>query len=1082
MPGHEPESPPTADKFVGRAPELGLLTESVVEDRARQARVVCVSGPAGIGKTRLIREFETRVGDQVNVIWTRCWNGPGTPSLWPWSQVLDRFPDTESSASVTPIRDRFQQFEAMSRRLLSGIGETPTVVVVDDIHWADAATLEFIRFCARLPDTSTLSIVLTYRQPDVIANQLTEAVADIEREAKIVRLGGLDAGEVLDLARSVGNNHLTSSEAEALTAKTVGNPFFVRELLRLIPAGELMSDDAIWRNLVGAVDGAGVRMAVEGHAALVDQTDRRVLEAAAIQGEVFDAEVVAEVLGRSLTEIEQALGRARAVGLVTRSPGQWSFEHALIGDVLGATLSAAASGELHRATGEAILSLYDASHGPLAEAAARHLAASWPAVRPMRLVEIASIAAGEAAAHLAWEEQSDHLAAVVTALSAADGDQRPALVDALVQRCTAEKRARRLAIAKELADQAVGLARSLENPVPLAAAAFAYPPDIEGIEIDDIFDPDQGSVRTEAIERLGSDNAVWKCRLQAVLAQSLYWDNSRGHRARSFEATRQRRDELTTEALASARLLDDDESLAIALNARLFANYGPDQSREEWSQLSEELIEVSERLDNPLYGLAGRYCRISELLDTGQIERANEEVDVFHAIALHVGSRIDAWTAVKWRSNLALLGGELDEADRLTMEAFELGSQFMPEEAAFDYVASMSGPGQFLRCSLAEHLPLFQQNTAESENIPAWRVGIAFIAAEADRFDIAQPELSAIVANDLAMLPRDLNFLGSLVPAAFTASRLGDGAAGATIERALRPWSGRLAMHGPGYTSYGSFDVAIGECLHAQGRHAESVAFYERGIEQCAAVGSPYGGFGRLQLGRVLIHLDPDRSRRELDTAIVELNGWGLTAMADRCRAAIEALETTLMVQFGADGDRWVLVRDGERHQLAPIKGFIALRALVEQPFHDVHALEIAALIEGRSNAVVSTGSDPLLDGEAERRFRSRLVEIRADLDRADRSGDTAWSAELSDEESALLDALADAAGFHGRPNRGSTDADRARVNITKHVKRAIDRIAAVDADLGAHLATSVSTGSFLRYAPRGTPMRWSRAILPQSE
>ncbi|GJM38034.1 MAG: hypothetical protein DHS20C19_14010 [Acidimicrobiales bacterium] len=145
------------------------------------------------------------------------------------------------------------------------------------------------------------------------------------------------------------------------------------------------------------------------------------------------------------------------------------------------------------------------------------------------------------------------------------------------------------------------------------------------------------------------------------------------------------------------------------------------------------------------------------------------------------------------------------------------------------------------------------------------------------------------------------------------------------------------------------------------------------------------------------------------------------------------------------------------------------------RPETERHALELAATIEGRPGAMIDPGgADPLLDDDARTAYAARLRTIKDELDEADRRGDAAASTALATEEAAIEAELAAATGLGGRTRRATTDADRARVNVTKHLKRAIARIGDVDPELGNHLAECVDTGMCARYRSAGTRIRWN--------
>jgi hypothetical protein len=115
-----------------------------------------------------------------------------------------------------------------------------------------------------------------------------------------------------------------------------------------------------------------------------------------------------------------------------------------------------------------------------------------------------------------------------------------------------------------------------------------------------------------------------------------------------------------------------------------------------------------------------------------------------------------------------------------------------------------------------------------------------------------------------------------------------------------------------------------------------------------------------------------------------------------------------------------------------------------------------------------------LLDPAARDAYRRRIRELDSELAAADRSGNVAAAERAEDERQALVDALRQATGLAGRPRRAAADAERARVNVTRTLRAAIERITAAAPIAGAHLQASIRTGTACRYQPTGGgPARW---------
>lgn len=1047
--------------FVGRISELQEVTAALALDSVpRSVPTVVVVGPAGIGKTRLVEELGGRAaGMGADVHWARCWNGPGTPALWPWNQLL-------SQLALPPVdtgrgSDRFAAYIASIDAARDAADGRAVVLVVDDVQWADAATLELLHLLARDASPGGLALVVTLREPEAIGAEATDRLVALEREATTVRLGGLPLDDVRRLAHELGALP-DGMSVDELHRRTGGNPFFVGELVR---------------SRRGDVHGAlppGIRAAVGHHLDLVAAPVRRLLGAAAVQGRVFEPAVLATAAGLDPLEVEAHLRTARDVGLAAPvDAATWEFHHALIGEYLVGELTPHDLAGHHLRTADAIADVHGHDTPWWAGAIATHLLAAGSLCASERLLEAARTAARSAARQLAWEDQSRYLAHAVEAARATSASPE-VLVELLVERCEAEKQLRRLDVAHDLAAEAVTIARGLADPRPLARVALAFPPDVDAIEIDDISDPDQRPVRDEALAALGDADPKLRARLQAALALSLYWETPTGDRAESHRLSAARRDELTADALASARRLGDDRTLAIALNARIYANWGP-AARADRPALAEELINVASRLGDADLALSGRVWRVVELLEQGRLHDADRYIGAFERDARQIRSRLHLWTVARWRANRAVMDGRLDAAEQLAETALTLGCEIMPAEVAFHFYATTTGPIHYLRATLGDVLGYLRDTAAESPNVPAWQVGVAVAAANVGDLDLARRHIEPVVAGDFAALPRDLNFVPTMRLVANVAYLLDDATLGAAAYAELVPYSGRLAIHGTGYASYGAIDLALGEAAAAMGDTARARAHFEAARDQLRPTGSPYVHIAELFLGRLLAMSDPDAGRRYLVMARDGFAGAGLPSRVGEAAAALDELDARRRVDLVATGGHWQLRRHGAPAvELPPLKGFRALAELVIRPGEAVPALDLAAVLEGRAPGPRAVpASEPLLDGRAIREFQRRATELRVQLDRADAAGDPERSARLADELAAVAAALDEGRGFGGRRATMRSDADRARVNVTKHIRRTIARLAEHDAALADHLAEAVTTGAECSYSPGRSRYIW---------
>src|SRR5215207_8418442 len=285
-----PPAPATA--FVGRATEFDTLRSALDAAMAGQGRLVLVSGEPGIGKTRLAQELSIEAqGRGCLVLWGRCWEGEGAPAFWPWVEALGAYarsldpqtlrsrlgdaapdlaqlvppiksvlPDLSAPAPAEPEQARFRLFGGVAA-LLTGVAATrPLLLVLDDLHWADASSLLLLQFLARELRTAALLVLGTYPDTDLDrTHPLDAALASLRRQPACERLAlpGLSVDEVGALLETRAGHPLDDALralAAALHTETEGNPFFITETLRhLRETGGLAQADGRLAVTVGSV-------------------------------------------------------------------------------------------------------------------------------------------------------------------------------------------------------------------------------------------------------------------------------------------------------------------------------------------------------------------------------------------------------------------------------------------------------------------------------------------------------------------------------------------------------------------------------------------------------------------------------------------------------------------------------------------------------------------------------------------------------------------------------------------------------------------------------------------------------------
>ncbi len=357
------------DHFVGRDEELVALTDCLERASEGRSMLVAIGGEAGIGKSRLVREFRARIEARAEKIVTgRCLETIKAPFL-PFIQIfreLELDPGFDLGKFEEPAaRGRAQREQHVARlqqlahALLRAAAPKPHVLVIEDLHWADAATLELLEHLALSGGQGRLLVIVTVRTDGINRGGTLARVLSRLRAAGLifVSLSTLKAPEITALLRGTAPR-LPRAVIERIKALSEGNPLFAEELLR----AALDGDDALSHPAYSSI-----RAMVIDRLYKLPEDDQQIIACASVVGRFFNVRFVAALANIELERCIAALRRARNLQLIREVPEHASrdvlaFRHAIFAEIIHDELLGVEARHLHMRLAEHLEREDDAKH------------------------------------------------------------------------------------------------------------------------------------------------------------------------------------------------------------------------------------------------------------------------------------------------------------------------------------------------------------------------------------------------------------------------------------------------------------------------------------------------------------------------------------------------------------------------------------------------------------------------------------------------------------------------------------------------------------------------------------------------
>ncbi|MEV6813696.1 AAA family ATPase [Micromonospora sp. NPDC051296] len=1078
--------------MIGRDHPAGLLRAEVDRAAASHGGLVLVTGEPGIGKTTLVTAATDEARRQgALVLGAACWDSASAPGYWPWVQILRglrRSPDDWAVAResaepalalllgeavgpaspdpglLTPAgmpgdgglpgegdaaeQEAFALYDAVTTALVAVSQRRPVMVVLDDLHWADAASMRLLRFAAQHTWFERLLFVGTYRDAEVESGDhpLRPLLMSLVAKATTISLTGLSRDEVGALMARTAGREPAADCVHDVHRRTGGNPFFVEQTARL------------WHT-AGSVSGLapGVREVVRRRLDLLPATVVDTLTVAAVLGREFHSEMLAASAGLAPARLDQILDAAVTARLVLAGgDDRYAFVHDLVRETLYDGLAADDRRARHAAVVRAVDEHASLGQFLIPADLARHAWLAGDRLDAARATDLLVAAARDASCRLALEESAVHFRRALQVVR--DDPQRVKIMMELADRLfhTGDRDEARLLLA-----DATALALGIDDPALLARFAVT-------VQRHYRMNPSLG-IDTDALVREAHQRFIGDPERDAPIGALVTG--------------------LITATETLARQGQDDEALTFSLWARHDATWGLGTAADR-AALTGEIRDVARRAgdrETELWSTSLRWVALVELGDPGYLDELTAFVTAGRETEKprhRMAAAIDSGIISAFRGNFA--GAEADYAELGDLDAWEhadqvffghhlrwslrlLQGRFDEAEALIDKLTVTDHPHrELLRAITAaergDHhtaARLTAQLDAAAAGYggpisPLWqRLRAQATAADPSRCaEVRQAllpyrgqwlvamfgcEVSGPVDHWLAVVDAAEQRWDAAV-AGFTAARAGADRMGA------RPWS---LIAG----------TALAEALANRGRpgDAATAAALRATVEPEARA---------LDMRQVLARLTDAPSTEAVSSGSVSTGPVSAGAVSS-------GTAPSPAYEFRRDGAVWRLTYDGSTAYLPDAKGLHDLRLLLGRPGVDVPSVELLDPAAGPELvAARRMGGDQVLDDEAKTRYRRHLARLDDEIDRAAARGDDPKATALDAERRALIDQLRAAAGLAGRPRRLGDEAERARKTVTARIRETLRRLDERHPPLAAHLRDTISTGTACRYLPT-TPVPW---------
>jgi DNA-binding NarL/FixJ family response regulator len=809
--------------LAGRDEELATLRQWLSEALAGRGRLVVLTGPPGIGKTRLAEELADgarRSGQRV--LWGRAVEDRGAPPLWTWRRILQAVGGEQEQYRLTGDRDsdsarsddlaaaRFRAAAATVDAITAAARAVDLLIVLEDLHWADHASLFLLgELAAELPG-SRLLVLATCR--DTADDLWRATLGDLARlpGLQVMRLAPLGEAAVDQILRAAGVA-VDLDLVRFVHARSEGNPLYVATLARVLAAPPGVGYDT---DVVARVAGSSAEVSrlVSSLSDGLDDGARDLLAAASVLGTEFDPSLAAAV-SEAGQDAPAALSAAQVKGLVSRVPNRpdsWRFTHALVRDGIYASLSDDRRINLHRRAAAALEPAAREAPVQGGEIAAHLLRAASDRAGMRQAADWAAAAAVAATSALAFEDAAGYLTMALAAaeVAGANDTERAKL---LIELATAEYRAGQLGTSLQHVVTAADAAERDRRLDLLAEAALV----VRGIGHHPV-----AATLLGLCDRALADPDCPTARRARLLAQ----------RASAWAELGDREAAGTDSAVAMTAAAAAGEPTAEldAIRARVAA-LTASQYRTELLQLGTRALELAAITGQPLAAVLAHVWRIDGAYQLANLQAVDTEIVQLAQLASSTRLPLARWHLLRQQASRAALAGQLALARDRSEAARRLAIRLQdPSGAGLSY--SFAVWLAVARGDAAEIPADFFDVIAAAPPIPIVRSGLAVAL-----FTLGRTDEARAVYETLRQLPanaaRDIRTVGVFTQLMNLIVAFRDTEMAQTYYDLLSSYGTEAAVLGTGLVVVlGSLQWPLGRMADLLGRTEQALDHFARAV------------------------------------------------------------------------------------------------------------------------------------------------------------------------------------------------------------------------------------------------------------